>query len=199
MRFSLYLLPTEENGCQLGCDIFIQFQLPCKCWLFLCIELHLPIHLSLIHPRWLLDGPGYVVRWKMSLSINAVPEQTSTPASVFDPSQALIGDRYRDQGVHLVENFAINALEYQKTLSPDRAEAYAKGLASLITDYSQKFAAKEASRARLPLTFTDPIKPSETFTYSNKKKRALTGREAADYHEKRRFEWNGLRQRRLII
>ncbi len=110
----------------------------------------------MIHPRWLLDGPGYVVGWKMSLSVNAVSEQTSTPASVFDPFQALIGNRYRDQGVDLVENVAINALEYQKTLSPDRAEAYAKGLASFITDYSQKFAEKEASRARLPLTLLIP-------------------------------------------
>ena len=86
-----------------------------------------------------------------------------------------------------MENVAINALEYQKTLSPDRAEAHAKGLASFITDYSQNFAEKEASRARLPLTFTDPIKPSETFTYPNKKKWALTGREVADYHEKKKI------------
>ncbi len=70
----------------------------------------------------------------MSLSVNAVLEQTSTPASVFDHSQALIGDWHWDQDVHLVENFAINALEYQKTLSPDRAEAHAEVLASLITD-----------------------------------------------------------------
>lgn len=182
-----FVTPTEENGCQLGCDIFIQFQLPCKCWLFLCIELRLPIPLSLIHPRWLLDGPDYVVGWKMSLSTNAIPEQASEPASIFDPSQALIGDRYRDQGVHLVENAAINALEYQKTLSSDRAEAYAKGLESRVTNYSRKFAEKEASRAHLPLTFTDPLETSKALTYSNKNKRALTGREAADYHEKKKI------------
>ncbi len=134
----------------------------------------------MIDPRWLLDGPGYVVRWKMSLLVNAIPEQTSTSASVFDSSQVLIGDRYRDQGVHLVENVAINVLENQKTLSSDRVEAYAKGL------YRQEFAEKEGLRARLLLIFTDPIKPSESFTYSNKMKQALTGREVADYHEKKK-------------
>lgn len=38
-----FVTPTEKDGCQLGCDLFIQFQLPCKCWLSLCIELRLPI------------------------------------------------------------------------------------------------------------------------------------------------------------
>lgn len=83
----------------------------------------------------------------------------------------------------MVERVAINALDYQKILVPDRAEVYAKGLESLVKDYNRKLAEKEASRARLPLMFTDPIRPSEGLTYSYKNKRALTGREAADYHE----------------
>ncbi len=73
----------------------------------------------------------------MSLSVHTVQDQISTPASVFDLSQTLIGNKYEDHTVNLVENVAIDNLEYQKTLSTDRAEEYGKGSASLITDYSQ--------------------------------------------------------------
>lgn len=47
----------EDPGCPLACPLPIRYGLPCKHWLYQAVAEQVPIPLSLIHPRWLLDGP----------------------------------------------------------------------------------------------------------------------------------------------
>lgn len=65
------LCPDVENDtCKLECALPIQFGLPCKCFLYHCLDRSEPITPSLIHPRWFLDGPLYVPKngWRMRFS-----------------------------------------------------------------------------------------------------------------------------------
>ena len=59
----------EGEKCLMDCILPMQYRLPCKCWLYRCVELSVPIPISLIHPRWLLDGPDYVGAWQMSFDL----------------------------------------------------------------------------------------------------------------------------------
>ena len=58
-----------RTECVLDCSLPLQYGLPCKCWLYQCIaeDVHIPI--SLIHPRWLFDGPEYVSQWRMTFNL----------------------------------------------------------------------------------------------------------------------------------
>ena len=63
-------LPQGE-GCIKDYDLPLRYGLPCQYWLFLCVQLDIPIPLSLIHPRWFLDGPAKVApKWKMTFDLN---------------------------------------------------------------------------------------------------------------------------------
>ena len=65
------LCPDIENDtCKLECALSIQFGLPCKCFLYQYFVRSEPITLSLIHPRWFLEGPLYVPKngWRMRFS-----------------------------------------------------------------------------------------------------------------------------------
>lgn len=62
--------PPVIPGCVLGCGLPIRMGLPCRCWMWVCLEgdrPKTPIPISLIHPRWLLDGPGaHYTPWTIS-------------------------------------------------------------------------------------------------------------------------------------
>ena len=60
-----------EEGCFQDCDLPMQYRLPCKCWLYHCVVMNVPIPFSLIHPRWLLDGPPYVSSWQMAFDLDS--------------------------------------------------------------------------------------------------------------------------------
>ena len=62
--------PPPGEGCIFDCEAPIQYGLPCKCWLFPCVQLNLPIPISLIHPREFFDGPSKVVSWNMSFDLD---------------------------------------------------------------------------------------------------------------------------------
>ncbi len=46
---------SSKNQCALNCDLLLQYDLFCKCWLYNCIEEETSISISLIHLRWLLN------------------------------------------------------------------------------------------------------------------------------------------------
>lgn len=51
LGFDEYEVPQGEE-CIERCDLPLRYGLPCQCWLFSCVQLDIPIPLSLIHPRW---------------------------------------------------------------------------------------------------------------------------------------------------
>lgn len=53
-------IAPPNDTCVLDCGLPIRFGLLCRCWLYQCVTFDIPISLSFIHPRWLLDGPEYV-------------------------------------------------------------------------------------------------------------------------------------------
>ena len=61
--------PPPGEGCIFDCEAPIRYGLPCKCWLFPCVQLNIPILISLIHPCWFFDGPSKVVSWNMSFDL----------------------------------------------------------------------------------------------------------------------------------
>ncbi len=52
---------TEQNAsCRLKCELPLRWGLPCRHWMYAAFVDNSPIPLSLIHPRWFLDGPDYL-------------------------------------------------------------------------------------------------------------------------------------------
>jgi hypothetical protein len=73
-----------------------------------------PLPLSLIHPRWWLEGPAVVpVDWNMGYYDTRL-----------DPRPAFI-DRYADRGRQLLLGSAMDAVEFQRTLHKEAAERVA--------------------------------------------------------------------------
>ena len=63
LGYDKHELPRGE-GCIKDCDLPLRYGLPCQCWLFSCVQLDIPIPLSLIRPRWFFDGPAKVApKW----------------------------------------------------------------------------------------------------------------------------------------
>lgn len=61
--------PPPGEGFILDCEAPMRYGLPCECWLFPCIQLNIPISISLIHPHWFFDGPSKVVSYNMSFDL----------------------------------------------------------------------------------------------------------------------------------
>ena len=59
------VVEPEGNRCSSKCELPMQFQLPCQCWLYRCVVDNIPIPISLIHPRWFYYGPPFVRFWKI--------------------------------------------------------------------------------------------------------------------------------------
>lgn len=48
------------EGCALDCELPNQYGRLCKCWLFTCMRLDIPVPILLLHTRWFFDGPAKV-------------------------------------------------------------------------------------------------------------------------------------------
>lgn len=69
------------EGCILDCILPTRYKLPCRCWLYLCITLDVPLPISLIHPRWFFDGPAKVApAWIMSFNLDTTLEDMKEKA-----------------------------------------------------------------------------------------------------------------------
>ncbi len=175
--------PEPEQGCQLLCQLPLRYGLPCKCWLYQCIVEEIPIPISLIHPRWLYDGPDYVAGWSMSFDPDLEPSEYMENVigdNKLDESKS--GDKFAQRGANLIEGSALKALDFHKSIPQShRAEKYARGLEK----YTERFIEDNAKRDSIPQTFPDSIKPKENLTFfkGGSRRRAYTGREAAEAAE----------------
>ncbi|WP_375467270.1 hypothetical protein [uncultured Nostoc sp.] len=76
------VVKPKGNRCSLECELLMQFQLPCQCWLYRCVVDNIPIPISLIHPRWFYYGPPFVRFWKMRFDPTITQEQMIQLASL---------------------------------------------------------------------------------------------------------------------
>jgi hypothetical protein len=119
--FDIY---ADNAECPYKCQLPERFGLPCRHWMLGAYEMKLAIPMSLVHPRWLRDGPPFLNSpWKMTF---AVEETTSNDnshiasgmGSTIDTStqsaettqDRYIGDRYRNRGKNLMMRTAMEAL-----------------------------------------------------------------------------------------
>ena len=61
------VIESAGEICVYDCEMPLRYGLPCKCWLNSCIVNFIPIPISLIHPRWFIDGPSFVISWRKTL------------------------------------------------------------------------------------------------------------------------------------
>ena len=75
------LASIDPPDCELDCTLPIQFGLPCRCFMSRGIDQGLALPLSLIHPRWLIDGRARLaVDWTMGYETALPIEQTGVEA-----------------------------------------------------------------------------------------------------------------------
>jgi hypothetical protein len=172
---SLDFEPGTE--CRSACELPIRFGLPCRHWLYKVFVDNVPIPLSLFHPRWLLDGPAVLhERWTMSWDLTLNLQQQS--------SDRHTGDRYSRRGEDLIMEAALAAIEKHKTLPAGQAETFA----SRFKIGTEKLAVAQdkltASLNALPLTLPAPLVEPNLRQFPSSRKRAMTGREAAEQEER---------------
>lgn len=65
------LIDMEMNNptCPLDCELSLRWGLPCQHWIYPAFIHQVPFPVSLIHPRWFLDGPPRLeTPWKIGFS-----------------------------------------------------------------------------------------------------------------------------------
>lgn len=67
--YTANIKPTGDCGIS-ECKLPMQFDLPCKCWLYQGVIDQFLIPISLIHPPWFYKGPLFVVFWKMNFDLD---------------------------------------------------------------------------------------------------------------------------------
>lgn len=131
------------------CKLPLQYGLPCKCWLYNCIANFIPNPISLIHPRWFIDGSSFVIFWRMTLSYNlsfkqmrylaeGIQENLQKELREKEDMQIEVeeielvkigagsGDRYRKGDIDLLHLAAYEAIDFHKSIADIyRREQYA--------------------------------------------------------------------------
>lgn len=69
------IIESAGESCVYDRELPLRYGLPCKCWLYSCVANSIPIPISLIHPQWFLDGPLFVISWRMPLDYGLSFEQ----------------------------------------------------------------------------------------------------------------------------
>ena len=117
-----------------------------------------PLPLSLFHPRWLLDGPPVIHKWKMSLS--AVSSESSP---LFGHVDRLASShrpplRYAESGAQLIRDAASKAIETLKALPAGQKEAFISGFKTITLKLGEKAGEivkrQEVIAIELPLPLT---------------------------------------------
>ena len=167
-----------EFGCEQLCELPLRYRLPCKHWMLYFYHKNEPIPINLFHPRWLVDGPSILHKpWQIRLDNfdYTTSDDTSTEENT--------GDRSLGAGKQLIIDTTLAMIEKHQNLPPGEKETFAltfkKMSDSLAKNQDQKLERLTAIPRRLPDAI---VQPKVTFVPG--RKRALTGREAAELQEK---------------
>lgn len=179
------IIESAGESCVYDCELPLRYGLPCKCWLYSCVANSIPIAISLIHPRWFIDGPLFVISWRMPLDYGLSFEQMRCLAEGIQDNihqklreeedmqvevermeqvkiEAKSGNRFRRGGVDLLHSAAYEAIDFHKSIADThRGEEYARDYTRVMEKLNKKWEEKELARPSLPTTFPDEIRPNE--------------------------------------
>lgn len=139
----------------------------------------IPISLSLIHPRWFVDGPSFMISWHMTLSyglnfehmrrlaqriqdntlqvLKTQEDMQVHPVKFGAPKNLLAqsGDRIC-RGVDLLHSAAYEAIDYHKSITDaHRGEEYARDFRRVLEKPNKKWKKRELVWPSIPKTFPD--------------------------------------------
>jgi hypothetical protein len=187
IKDGLELLDFEPSReCKSTCELPIRFGLPCKHWLYKAFVDDVPIPLSLFHPHWLLDGPAvlhelWVISWDPAL--DRLEQESLAHDMQQQSSNKHTSDRYSRRGKDLIMEAAFAAIEKHKSLPAGQAENFASkfkiGTDKLAVTQDKLAASFDA----LLLTLLEPLVEPNVRQFPSSRKRAMTGREAAEQEE----------------
>jgi len=177
------LASADPPVCQFNCTLPIQFGLLCRCWMASGINQGLAIPLSLIHPRWLIDGgPRLAIDWAMGYETALPIEQTGVEAR----------DQYKNHGRNLMLNTSFQTHQYQQGLTGEQADRFAylhKLQSAALVEQFQK-------QPTVTTVLPNRIESSRVAfkTHGKTTHRGMTGREQADQSQraKERDDLTGL-------
>jgi hypothetical protein len=169
-----------EIGCQQHYELPLRYRLPCKHWMLYFYRKDEPIPSNLFHPRWLIDGPP-VLHHPWQIRLDNIDYIRGDNTITIEGKHT--GDRSLGAGKQLIIDTTMAMVEKHQNLPPGEKEAFAlafKNMSdSLATNQDQKLQRLKAIPRRLPDAIVQP-----KVTFIPGRKRALTGREAAEHQEK---------------
>jgi hypothetical protein len=165
-----------EVGCQTSCELPLQQGIPCKCWMAHFYLNDLPLPPNLFDPRWLLDGPAVLHgNWEMKLDNPDYNQSTIL-------EERYASDRFAGRGAQLIIDTALLMAEKHKNLPPEEAAKFALTFKEFSDKLANRQDEKLKSREAIPARLPDAQLPPK-LKFGPGRKRALTGREAADQQE----------------
>lgn len=166
------LSALKRPGCPFSCDLPLRYSLPCRHWLYEAVSRSWAIPFTLLHPRWLLDGPPVVRNWTMSYGDQTIPEDSEN-----------LGDRYQDGGRNMILQSALEAVRAQGSLSGQQAEEFSRLFRLQNDRLMSGFRKQVESRALLPPKLPEAPNRSGLKEFKSRgstKRRYMTGCEAAE-------------------
>ena len=166
-----------EVGCTALCQLPLRYRLPCKHWMLHFYRKNVPIPINLFHPRWLIDGPSFLRDpWHIRLD--------NHDFSKGEPIEdRYAGDRSARAGEQLIIDTSLGMVEIHKSLPAGEKETFAQAFKKLCDSLAKNQVERLDRLKAIPRRLPDPIRQPKV-TFIPGRKRALTGREAADLQEK---------------
>lgn len=183
-----------------GCDCSLPFthKLPCRHWFFRIARIremlphrHIIIPLSLIHPRWLVDGPPAVaLSWAMSDGLDCYGAPSVENSIGGQTSEHVINlplpERYPNRGADMLMEAAIDNSTFHEELSAEDKELFA----AASVEQSKKLRDHFAEDKALPMEFHPPPASRKHWLVQKKSKdrstaRSLTSLEIAERKERK--------------
>ncbi|KJZ68301.1 hypothetical protein HIM_12309 [Hirsutella minnesotensis 3608] len=165
------LSASSQPGCPFSCELPSRYSLPCRHWLYEVVVRSWYIPLSLLHPRWLLDGPAVVRHWSMSYG-DAAPTDAD-----------MSGDQYRDGGRNMVLQSGLEVVQAQAALRGQQAEEFSRLFRLQNERLIANFQRHAQSRSLLPPELPSALQNlelKEFKSHGSTKRRFMTGPEAAE-------------------
>ncbi|KAL6405702.1 hypothetical protein AUP68_10838 [Ilyonectria robusta] len=167
------LSALNKPGCPFACELPLRYSLPCRHWLYEAVVRSWAIPLTLLHPRWLLDGPPVVRNWTMSYGEQTVPEDAEN-----------LGDRYQDGGRNMILQSALEVVRVQGSFTGQQAEEFSRLFRLQNDRLMAGFRKQEESRTLLPPRLPEASNRSslkEFKSHGSTKRRSMTGCEVAEH------------------
>jgi hypothetical protein len=136
-----------------------------------------PIPINLFYPRWLINGPSFLREpWHIRLD-----NHDFSKGELIEDRYA--GDRSARAGEQLIINTSLRIVEIHKSLPAGEKETFAQAFKKLCDSLAKNQDERLDRLKAMPRRLPDLIRQPKV-TFIPGRKRALTGREAADLQEK---------------